>query len=177
MLNSKLGIKNIFDELMNIYIYHLDESIFYNKIQICFQLQYAYWCYLDNYVKHNNLLPRYNQYEFFHAIVNMYPLLYLHIKDISKIYTEWKEYISCIPVYGSIILDSTLKYCLLLRMGSNRSSHYSFPKGKIDKGEEEVECAIRETMEETGINIRNKIRKTRYIDGDVKGKYTKLYMI
>ena len=31
---------------------------------------------------------------------------------------------------------------------------YGFPKGHIEKGESEIECAIRETLEETGISVR-----------------------
>lgn len=31
---------------------------------------------------------------------------------------------------------------------------YGFPKGHIENGESEEECAIRETLEETGISVR-----------------------
>ena len=34
------------------------------------------------------------------------------------------------------------------------SGFYGFPKGHIENGESEVECAIRETLEETGIRAR-----------------------
>lgn len=33
------------------------------------------------------------------------------------------------------------------------SGFYGFPKGHIENGESEIECAIRETLEETGINV------------------------
>lgn len=34
------------------------------------------------------------------------------------------------------------------------SGFYGFPKGHIENGESEEECAIRETLEETGISVR-----------------------
>ena len=34
------------------------------------------------------------------------------------------------------------------------SGFYGFPKGHIENGESEIECAIRETLEETGISVR-----------------------
>jgi len=34
------------------------------------------------------------------------------------------------------------------------SGFYGFPKGHIENGESDEECAIRETLEETGISVR-----------------------
>ena len=34
------------------------------------------------------------------------------------------------------------------------SGFYGFPKGHIEKGESEIECAYRETLEETGIKTK-----------------------
>lgn len=33
-------------------------------------------------------------------------------------------------------------------------SHYSFPKGHIEKGESTEECAVRETREESGVDVK-----------------------
>jgi 8-oxo-dGTP pyrophosphatase MutT (NUDIX family) len=45
-------------------------------------------------------------------------------------------------------LDDNLKYLLL----KYSASHWDFPKGNIEKGEEEKETVIREVKEETGIS-------------------------
>jgi len=37
--------------------------------------------------------------------------------------------------------------------------HWSFPKGHIDQGESFLECAIRETYEEIGIDVSNYVEK------------------
>jgi len=51
-----------------------------------------------------------------------------------------------------IILDET-KILLVHPTGSAWNSRLSFPKGHIDDNETSLEAAIRETKEETGINI------------------------
>ncbi|MEG1778789.1 MAG: NUDIX domain-containing protein [Oscillospiraceae bacterium] len=44
------------------------------------------------------------------------------------------------------------KYKLLL-VKHKFSGHWCFPKGHVEQGEEEVQTALREVLEETGINI------------------------
>lgn len=48
---------------------------------------------------------------------------------------------------------------------------YGFPKGHIDLGETEVECAIRETYEETGIKVKilcnDRFNISYYVHGHV----------
>lgn len=46
--------------------------------------------------------------------------------------------------------DSEIKY-LLIR--NKRSAHWGFPKGHVEPGETKEETAIREVLEETGLNI------------------------
>lgn len=49
----------------------------------------------------------------------------------------------CIVFYnGKVLVEKSI------------NGFYGFPKGHIEKGETEVECAIRETLEETGIRAK-----------------------
>ncbi len=54
---------------------------------------------------------------------------------------------------GAVIFreDNGVKKFLLIR--NKRSAHWGFPKGHIEPGETKEETAIREVLEETGINI------------------------
>lgn len=52
----------------------------------------------------------------------------------------------CIDSAGCIVFEN--KKVLLVHY----FSHYSFPKGHIEKGETREECAVRETKEESGID-------------------------
>lgn len=49
--------------------------------------------------------------------------------------------------------------CIVFNKGNvlieeSLSGFYGFPKGHIEKGESEIECAYRETLEETGIKTK-----------------------
>lgn len=50
---------------------------------------------------------------------------------------------------GCIVIDDDK--VLLVKQNDG---HTAFPKGHIEKGETEEECAIRETFEETGLKVR-----------------------
>lgn len=54
---------------------------------------------------------------------------------------------------GAVVLDETENEKKILLIKNKRSAHWGFPKGHIEEGESEKETAIRETKEETGIDI------------------------
>ncbi|CAK9303143.1 unnamed protein product [Gordionus sp. m RMFG-2023] len=78
---------------------------------------------------------------------------------------EWKRYRSLIPVCGALILDESLSHVLLVRGygAKNNKGFWSFPRGKINEAENECECAIREVLEETGLDITQFINNKSYI--------------
>ena len=51
---------------------------------------------------------------------------------------------------GVVLLNSN-KVLLLQHVSKGRKGHWDFPKGHVDKGETEIETALRELKEETGI--------------------------
>jgi 8-oxo-dGTP pyrophosphatase MutT (NUDIX family) len=53
------------------------------------------------------------------------------------------------PCCGVIILNNDLTKCVLVKTEKN---NYGFPKGKRNKGETNIQTALRELNEETGIN-------------------------
>jgi len=50
--------------------------------------------------------------------------------------------------------EGTIKYLLIKSSGMIKQ--WGFPKGHLDKGEKGIDAAIRETFEETGLNIQRK---------------------
>ncbi len=74
---------------------------------------------------------------------------------------------------GAVVIrndNGNTKY-LLIR--NKRSAHWGFPKGHIEPGETKEETAIREVLEETGLNIRiipGFVKKSEY---SIQGKIEK----
>ncbi len=78
------------------------------------------------------------------------------IEDAIKFYEKNKQHtIDCLyeSSCGAVIFrnDSGVRRFLLIK--NNRSSHWGFPKGHIEKGETEIATAKREVLEETGLHI------------------------
>jgi mRNA-decapping enzyme subunit 2 len=48
------------------------------------------------------------------------------------------------------------------------SGCWGIPKGQRNKNEAQIECAIREVVEETGLDIREKIDKDKFIENNRK---------
>jgi mRNA-decapping enzyme subunit 2 len=169
---------NMFDNLFDKFIYHLPEEILKNNIRICFQLRYAFWDYCDTYLKLYDFLPIFkNEKEFFVYCYQNSSYIRSYMKEINLAYFEFVQYEKNIPVYGSILINKNKTKCLLVKHIMNKTVIFSFPKGKIDNNETELNCAIRETFEETGYNISEKINKDLYIEITIKNKLVRLYLI
>jgi 8-oxo-dGTP pyrophosphatase MutT (NUDIX family) len=74
-----------------------------------------------------------------HAIVFYNPQL---IELTSKVFKKFKQ----IRAGGGLVLNEKEEVLLIFRRGK-----WDLPKGKLDKGETIEDCAVREVMEETGL--------------------------
>ena len=68
-------------------------------------------------------------------------------------YEDFLAYKVRVPVRGAILLDESMKQVVLVR-GWKKGANWSFPRGKINKDERDLDCAIREVDEETGFDVR-----------------------
>jgi mRNA-decapping enzyme subunit 2 len=110
---------------------------------------------------------------------NRCPLLtdFLKNQDIEAIYNGFLAYKMKIPVCGAIILNPSRDKVLLVK-GWNSSSAWTFPKGKINEREGEIECAIREVIEETGFDMSSFINSSDYIEQVLRGEQrNRLYIV
>jgi bis(5'-nucleosidyl)-tetraphosphatase len=71
-------------------------------------------------------------------------VIFCYLKDNSSIYDEFSAGI----ILVNNVSDHNREEILLLR---HTAGHWDFPKGNIEQGETELDSAIRELMEETGI--------------------------
>ncbi len=79
------------------------------------------------------------QVESIHAAVFLHP-------DLEKLKTAfWKKF-KIVQAAGGLVLNEKNEVLMIFRRG-----HWDLPKGKLDKGETIEACAVREVMEETGL--------------------------
>ena len=62
---------------------------------------------------------------------------------------------------GAVLLDPTLRKCLLVRGFSSQAS-WGFPRGKVAKGEPDVSCAIREVGLSTPVTSKSTESSMKY---------------
>lgn len=96
--------------------------------------------------------------------------------QLEDIMDRFKKLKGAIPVMGAILLDQTLQRVLLVK-GWKSTACWGFPKGKINKNENEAECAAREVLEETGYDIDGLIRPQDFLEQVLDGKRTRLYIV
>ena len=147
--------------------------------RLFFHIQAAHWFYSDFYVGNTEIMnagckvPPCNFKAFSRVIYKHCPFLKPYYEGFEIFFHRFNQYISQIPVYGAIILNTTLDKVLLGKLfwkrrfnimivTNYRNTFYSFPKGKINQNETGLECSVREVWEETGIDI------SKYISENVK---------
>ncbi|ODV93690.1 hypothetical protein PACTADRAFT_46118, partial [Pachysolen tannophilus NRRL Y-2460] len=95
--------------------------------------------------------------------------------DPADALSRFGKYKSTIPVRGAALFNEELDKVLLVK--GTESNSWGFPRGKISKEEKDVDCAIREILEETGFDISDYIDEDEYIERTIKGKNYRIYLI
>lgn len=101
----------------------------------------------------------------------------IHSSDIKSLYQDLKSICKWVPAAGGLITNELHQVLLIFR-----KQMWDLPKGKIDEGESTDQAALRECMEETGIqalNLGDKIYSSWHIYREKTGeralKKTKWY--
>ncbi|EFJ48568.1 hypothetical protein VOLCADRAFT_90679 [Volvox carteri f. nagariensis] len=149
-----------------------------SKDKLFFLVEQAWWYYEDKVRPTSSMnLKHYSSYTTFaeplfrkcEALSPLRPNLQAYLED-------YRRYKQSIPVYGAILLDAAMEQVLLVR-GNKSSMGWGFPRGKVNEGESESDCAIREVLEETGYDIRSQLREADYLEITADGKRHKLYIV
>jgi mRNA-decapping enzyme subunit 2 len=140
------------DDVLIRFILNCPEEEHESMDRLFFQIEEAHWFYEDFYRENCKTLPELKFKEFVEKIFAHCPLLAPYRSKVDSHTLSFYQYKTSVPVCGAIILNETLDKVLLVKGWSNKSS-WSFPRGKINKDEPELQCAIREVYEETGFDI------------------------
>ena len=149
--------------------------------RICFQVEEAQWFYEDFIRPLDPSLPSMTLRNFCLRIFQHCPLLsafsqYHH----SAAFSEFLAYKTRVPVRGAILLNDTMDQVVLVK-GWKKSAAWSFPRGKINKDERDLDCAIREVYEETGYDLRaaelvEDEEETKSIEVTMREQHMKLFI-
>jgi hypothetical protein len=125
------------------FIINVPEEELASVERICFQIEQAHWFYEDFVREQKPELHSFSLKNFSAKIFQHCPLLRQWEHEHERAFADFMQYKIRIPVCGAIILNERLDKCLLVKGWSSKSG-WGFPKGKINKDEENSICAARE---------------------------------
>ena len=169
---------SVLDDLAVRFLVNLPEWEKTDLIRICFQIELAHWFFIDF------IIPQHPEAglvegtisEFCAHMFNHVPFLRNFTQQVDTILENWICYKNSIPVTGAIMLNRARDKVLLVKGYGNKAS-WTFPKGKINEGEEEQNCAVREVLEETGYDISQLINKDVYLEKVVRFKTVRMFLV
>jgi len=169
------------DDLCVRFIINLPQEELESVERICFQVEEAQWFYEDFIRPLDPELPSLNLRNFCLLIFQHCPML----SDFSKqhhtlAFEEFLAYKTRVPVRGAILLNQNMDEVVLVK-GWKKGANWSFPRGKINKDEPDLDCAVREVYEETGYDLKAaglvpEHGKTKYIEVTMREQHMRLYV-
>ena len=144
--------------------------------RVFFQLEKAHWFYEDYILEDNPGLADLSFREFVLTYFEYCTLLKDMIGDLDAAMKDFVAYRSRVPVCGAIVLNDKMDSVLLVK-GCKSGSSWHYPRGKINEGELEVDCAIREVYEEVGVDITPHIDENDYCEIFLGLQRVRLYFI
>ncbi|KAF6842683.1 decapping enzyme dcp2 [Colletotrichum musicola] len=181
MAEVKMQLEDWLDDLCVRFIINLPEEDLSSVARICFQIEEAQWFYEDFVRPLDPTLPSMTLRSFSLRIFQHCPLLApFSVENHTKAFEEFLQYKTRVPVRGAILLNEAMDSTILVK-GWKKGANWSFPRGKINKDEDDLECAIREVYEETGYDLHAaglvpKDRDVKYIEVTMREQQLRLYV-
>ncbi|KAI8813709.1 Dcp2, box A domain-containing protein [Cladochytrium replicatum] len=168
----------VLDDLQSRFIINVPDEELSSVERVCFQIEQAHWFYEDFVREQNPRLPSLSLKRFSATFFNHCEFLSTSFSalDHEEAFENFMSYKVRVPVCGAIILNEGLKKILLVR-GWKSNAGWGFPKGKINKDEPEITCAIREVYEEIGFDIGDRVKAEQYVERTLKDQKIRLYII
>jgi mRNA-decapping enzyme subunit 2 len=171
---SAMNLEEALDKVEARFIYNLPESELSHGERLFFQIEQAHWFYEDLLADNNPTLPHFKLKPFAELLFDHCLLLHPLKNELHILFDDFCSYRLQIPVCGCIMLNAEMTEAVLVRNWKGNS--WSFPKGKINEGEPHYDCAIRETIEETGYNPSAYCNPEHFLVVYEEKKMTKLYV-
>ena len=80
---------------------------------------------------------------------------------------------------GGVVVRGTGVEAEVLLVHRPQYDDWTFPKGKVEPGESDEECAVREVEEETGLrcSLGRELPSTDYVDGKGRSKVVRYWLM
>lgn len=169
------------DDLCVRFIINLPPEELESVERICFQVEEAQWFYEDFIRPLDPSLPSLSLRPFSLRIFQHCPLFSEWSADsYTAAFAEFLAYKSRVPVRGAIMLNEEMNQVVLVK-GWKKGANWSFPRGKINKDEDDLDCAVREVYEETGFDINaaglvKEAKDMKYIEVTMREQHMRLYV-
>lgn len=167
--------EDVLDDLSSRFIINVPTEERSDVTRVMFQVELAHWFYLDWLCEERTDLPKLSFKPFCKTLFGHVPFLRVYMGCFDTVLNDFRTYKSIVPTYGTIIVDRSYKYCLMVQ-GFWAKSSWGFPKGKVNHGEDPKACAIREVREETGFDCTPFIHE-HYIERVIRGTTVRLYVV
>lgn len=175
MASSQVTQKTALDDVETRFLYNCPEEELQQPERLFMQVEQAWWFYEDFYADKHSTVPHVKTLNSFGKLIFAHSELLRHYKDeFDALFGQYSSYKGKIPGYGCILLNPSMTKCLLVC--GYKGSSWSFPKGKVNQGEDGLDAACRETFEETGFDPTDYMREEDYIQDFRDDKLTTLYI-
>ncbi|KAK3380370.1 hypothetical protein B0T24DRAFT_191939 [Lasiosphaeria ovina] len=181
MAESTMQLEDWLDDLCVRFIINLPKEDLSSVARICFQVEEAQWFYEDFIRPLDPTLPSMSLRSFCLRIFQHCPLLAsFSVENHMRAFDQFLQYKTRVPVRGAILLNEAMDSTVLVK-GWKKGANWSFPRGKINKDEDDLDCAIREVYEETGFDIKEaglvpKDDEVKYIQISMREQQIRLYV-
>lgn len=187
MAELPLTLPEWLDDLTVRFLLNLPPSELSSVPRLCFQVEEAQWFYED-FVRPAVAaagappLPALPLRQFCLLLFQHCPLFngFTDAQHLAA-YEEFLAYKVRVPVRGAIMLNEKMDKLVLVR-GWKKGASWSFPRGKINKDEKDLVCAIREVYEETGYDLEKAglvpedEDEAKYIDITMREQHMRLFV-
>ncbi|KAK6851840.1 hypothetical protein PG995_011965 [Apiospora arundinis] len=180
-VQEKMSLEDWLDDLCVRFIINLPQEDLQSVARICFQVEEAHWFYEDFIRPLDPTLPNMALRTFCLRMFQHCPLFASFTEaNYEQAFNEFVFYKTRVPVRGAIMMNHAMDSTVLVR-GWKSNANWSFPRGKINKDEDDLDCAIREVFEETGFDIRAaglvpEDNNVKFIEITMRDQHMRLYV-
>lgn len=167
---------NVLADLCARFVINSPQESFQSWERLLFEVELAWWYYTDFLIPQNpKQLYKNSLKEFTRGLFAQCELLAPFVHNVDAIYATFLSYKLTVPTFGCALIDPTRTSVLLVK-GFGRNSSWGFPKGKLSRNESEIECAVREVLEETGFDSSKLVSEQNSLSINCNDRVIKLYL-